>query len=61
MRTRDENQRLRDDGNLEVDDGVQLGVVLIVRSSDRAVREGDAELAVEEVGADANSDERDAI
>lgn len=29
MRASDENERLRDDGNLEVDDGVQLLVIVV--------------------------------
>ena len=45
MRTRDEDERLRDDGNLEVDDRVQLGVV---RVDGEGRREADTELVLEE-------------
>ena len=57
MRTRDEDKCLRDDGDLEVDDGVELGVVVVVRRSGSTVGEGDTELAVEPVGTNADSDE----
>ena len=61
VRTSDEDEGLRDDGDLEVDDGVELGVVVVARSGDSAAREGDAELAVEPVSANADSNESDPI
>ena len=57
VRTGDEDEGLRDDSNLEVDNGVELGVVVVASSSRSTVSEGDTELAPEEVGTDANSDE----
>ena len=45
VRTRDEDERLRDDGNLEVDDRVQLRVV---RVDGEGRREADTELVLEE-------------
>ena len=59
VRTRDEDEGLRDDGDLEVDDRVQLGVVVVARGGDGASREGDTELAVEPVGTDADGNESD--
>lgn len=56
MRTSDEDEGLRDDGDLEVDDGVQLVVVVIVRSGRLSVGESDTELAIEPIGTDADSD-----
>ena len=47
VRTRDEDERLRDDGNLEVDDRVQLRVV---RVDGEGRREADTELVLEEGG-----------
>ena len=45
MRTGDEDERLRDDGNLEVDDRVQL---LVVRVDGEGRGERDAKLVLEE-------------
>ena len=56
MRTRDEDESLRDDGNLEVDDRVKLGVV-VVDSLVSTAGEGDAELVVEPSRADGNRHE----
>ena len=47
MRTGDEDESLRDDGNLEVDDRVQLRVV---RVDGEGRREADTELVLEEGG-----------
>lgn len=46
VRTRDEDERLRDDGNLEVHNHVQLRVVVV----HRVRRERHAKLVLEEVG-----------
>ena len=59
MRTGDEDESLRDDGDLEVDNGVELVVVVVVRSRCLAVRERNTKLAVEPVGTNANSDKSD--
>ena len=56
VRTRDEDESLRDDGNLEVDDRVKLGVV-VVDSLVSTAGEGDAELVVEPSRADGNRHE----
>ena len=58
VRTRDEDEGLRDDGNLEVDDRMKTAVV-VVRRLDRAVLEDDTELVVEESRLDADGDEGD--
>lgn len=55
VRTGDEDEGLRDDGDLEVYDGVQLVVVVVVGSRRLSVRESDAELAVEPIGPNADS------
>ena len=55
VRTRDEDESLRDDGNLEVDDRVKLGVV-VVDSLVSATGEGDTELVVEPGGPDDDGD-----
>ena len=60
VRTRDEDEGLRDDGDLEVHDSVELRVVVVERLG-RAVAERDAELAVEPVRADRNRDEGDPV
>lgn len=57
MRTGDEDKGLRDNGDLEVDDSVELAVVVVASSGMCTVLEGNTELAPEEVGPDANSDE----
>ena len=59
VRTGDEDEGLRDDGNLEVDDGVEL-VIVVVEGLVGVVLEGDTELAPEEVCANADGDESDA-
>lgn len=55
MRTSNENERLRDNGNLEVDDHVQLLVVMVNLASRRI--EVDMELPLEEVRLEDNDDE----
>lgn len=47
MRTRDEDQSLRDDSDLQVDNHVQLRVVVINAIADRFTK-ANAELALEE-------------
>lgn len=47
MRTSDENQSLGDDGNLQVDDHVELGVIRALLAWEL---QGDAEGVLEEVG-----------
>ena len=59
VRTHDEDEGLRDGGDLEEEDCVQLEVVVVIRGGRRASGEGDTEVAVEPVGADADSNERD--
>ena len=61
VRTRDEDEGLRDDGNLEVDDRVKLGVVVVLRGRVSAAGEGDAELVVEPGRADDDRDEGNAV
>ena len=46
VRTRDEDEGLRDDGNLKVDDRVELRVVVVLRGRVSAAGQGDAELVV---------------
>ena len=58
MRTGDEDEHLRDDGDLEVDDHVQLRVVRLGTRDALRARDGDAELVVEEVRLDDNRAER---
>ena len=58
VRTGDEDQGLRDDSNLEVDDRVEAAVV-VVRRLASAVLEDNTELVVEERRLDADSDEGD--
>lgn len=57
MRTRDEDESLRDDGDLEVDDGVELSIVVVPSSRGSTSREGDTELVVEPGRPDADRDE----
>ena len=57
MRASDEDQRLRDDGDLEVDDHVQHRVV----RGGHIVVESHAKLVLEEGGFHDDDDERDAI
>lgn len=47
MRTSNENERLRDNGNLKVDDGVQLPVIVVDLA--RGGIQMDVELPLEEV------------
>ena len=61
MRTGNEDQRLRDDGDLEIDDHVQLPVVRIGAGTEAAVRERDAELVFEEGRFDDDDDEDDPV
>lgn len=51
MRTGDENERLGDDGNLEVDNHVELGIVVFDGQAGCGVQV-DAEGVLEEVGVD---------
>ena len=60
VRTRDEDEGLRDDGDLEVDDGVELGVVVAGRRGVEAAGEGDTELVVEPSRLDDDRNERNA-
>ena len=60
MRARDEDEGLRDDGDLKVDDGVELGVVVAGRRGREAAGEGDTELVVEPSRLDDDRDERNA-
>ena len=57
VRTRDENEGLRDDGHLEVDDHVELAVV-VVEHLLSATGEGNTELVIEPSRAD-DGDEGD--
>ena len=59
VRTRDEDECLRDDGHLEVDDRVELRVVVVVRRVLGTTREGNAEAVVEPVRANGDGNERD--
>ena len=61
VRTRDEDEGLRDDGNLEVDDRVELGVVVVLRGRVSAAGEGDAELVVEPGRADDDRNEGNTV
>ena len=56
MRTRDEDEGLRDDGDLEVDDHVELAVVVVDRV---AALEGNTELVLEERSLDDDNDENE--
>lgn len=58
VRPSDEDERLGNDRNLEVDDRVQDTVVVVVRL-DSLILEVDAELVVEERGLDADSNKND--
>ena len=58
MRTGDEDQSLRDDGDLEVDDHVELAVV-VVNGATGVARERDTELVLEERSLDDDNDEND--
>ena len=60
VRARDEDEGLRDDGDLKVDDGVELGVVVAGRRGREAAGEGDTELVVEPSRLDDDRDERNA-
>lgn len=59
MRTRDEDECLRDDSDLEVDNGVELRIVVVTSSCGSTIAEGDTKLTVEPVSADADSNEGD--
>ena len=54
VRTRDEDEGLRDDGDLEVDDHVELAVVVV---DGVAALEGNTELVLEERGLDDGANE----
>lgn len=56
MRTGDEDESLRDNGNLEVDDHVKLRVIVIAGSGRGTVREGNAKGIEEPCRADGNGD-----
>ena len=56
VRTRDEDEGLRDDGDLEVDDHVELAVVVV---DGVAALEGNTELVLEERGLDDGANEGD--
>ena len=58
VRTRDEDESLRDDGNLEVDDGVELRVVVVGRLA-RTTGEGRTECIGKPGRADDDRDEGD--
>ena len=60
MRTRDEDEGLRDDSNLEVDDGVELRVVVVGRLA-RTTGEGRTERIGEPGRADDDRDEGNAV
>ena len=60
VRPSDEDERLRDDRNLEVDDRVQDTVVVVVRL-DSLVLEVNTELVVEERGLDADGNKSDPV
>ena len=60
MRTGDEDQSLRDDGDLEVDNHVELPVVVVARSRGSAVVERDTEFVVEPSGLDNDRNEGNA-
>lgn len=57
VRTGDEDQGLRDDGDLEVDDHVQLRVVVVDRAG--RVLEADTELVLEERSLDDDNNKDD--
>lgn len=59
MRTRDEDESLRDDGDLEVDDGMELTVV-VVECLDSPARKSDTKLPVKEVRAYNDRNKRNA-
>ena len=59
VRTRDEDERLRDDSDLEVDNRMKLAVVVVAGSRRRTAGERDAELVVEPGGTDDNRNESD--
>lgn len=58
MRTCDEDECLRDDGHLEVDDHVQLRVVGVFGFAKRGI-EPNAKFILEEVGLENDNDQRD--
>ena len=60
VRTSNEDEGLRDDRNLEVDDRVQDTVVVVVRL-DSLVLKVDTELVVEERGLDADSNKSNPV
>ena len=57
VRTRDEDERLRNDSYLQIDDGVQFRIVVVASSGSSAVTEMNTELAVEPICSDADGDE----
>lgn len=61
MRTGDEDECLRDDSDLQVDDSVQLSIVVVASGSVSTTRERDTEFAPEEVSLEADSNESNPV
>jgi hypothetical protein len=61
VRTGDEDECLRDDGNLEVHNHVELIVVDVLSAAGLSARERDTELVLEEGSLDDDNDKGDAV